>query len=71
MTASYVRARRAEDDSIPTCSYFEQYDIEGREFVLPAGVHNLDDVKEFGSFGIFCRWNFRWIEIMEFAGTIL
>ncbi|XP_034234805.1 general transcription and DNA repair factor IIH helicase subunit XPD [Thrips palmi] len=48
LTASYVRERHKSDDSVPVCSFFESYDIEGREGTVPPGVYNLDDLKAYG-----------------------
>ncbi|EUB64599.1 TFIIH basal transcription factor complex helicase subunit [Echinococcus granulosus] len=41
LTASFVRRRRQEDSSVPGCSFFEDFDLNGREEVLPTGVYNL------------------------------
>ncbi|XP_063600558.1 general transcription and DNA repair factor IIH helicase subunit XPD-like [Penaeus indicus] len=48
LTASYVRSRAQRDDTVPQCDYFEQFDLHGKEFPLPAGTYNLDDLREFG-----------------------
>jgi DNA excision repair protein ERCC-2 len=48
LTASYVRARHQKDPTVPVCSYYENFDLHGREFPLPPGVYNLDDLKEYG-----------------------
>lgn len=52
MTASFVRARRAlgADASAggDACSFYEKFDSEGKEFLLPNGVYNLDDLKSLG-----------------------
>lgn len=41
LTASFVRRRRQEDPSIPGCSFYEGFDLNGREEVLPTGIYNL------------------------------
>ena len=48
LTASYVRTRAQRDDAIPQCDFFEKFDLDGREFSLPAGCYNLDDLREYG-----------------------
>ncbi len=41
-TASFVRAKRTlHEQSAPFCQFFEDFDGNGREFVLPDGVYNL------------------------------
>lgn len=48
LTASYVRARHIQDDTVPICSFYESFDANGREFSLPPGIYNLDDLKKLG-----------------------
>ncbi|XP_064080184.1 general transcription and DNA repair factor IIH helicase subunit XPD-like [Macrobrachium nipponense] len=48
LTASYVRSRAQRDDTIPQCDVFEKFDLHGKEFPLPAGCYNLDDLREYG-----------------------
>ncbi|XP_044291474.1 general transcription and DNA repair factor IIH helicase subunit XPD isoform X2 [Varanus komodoensis] len=48
LTASYVRAQRQQDSSVPSCSFFEEFDAHGRQVPLPYGVYNLDNLKAFG-----------------------
>lgn len=48
LTASYVRARAQRDDTIPQCELFEKFDLHGREFPIPAGCYNFDDLRDFG-----------------------
>ncbi|KAK2510686.1 Ercc2, partial [Columba guinea] len=48
LTASYVRAQRQRDGSIPACRFFEDFDTHGRDVPLPYGVYNLDDLKAHG-----------------------
>ncbi|KHJ95642.1 DNA repair helicase [Oesophagostomum dentatum] len=47
LTASFVRARRQLDPSIPSCSFFENLDAQ-QHFSLPSGVWNLSDLKQLG-----------------------
>lgn len=50
MTASWIRqqAARGGGDAPELCSYYEHYDIEGREAEIPRGVFSLDDLKSMG-----------------------
>ena len=41
LTASFVRRKRQEDSSIPVCTFYEGFDLSGREEVLPVGIYNL------------------------------
>ncbi|CAF1477747.1 unnamed protein product, partial [Didymodactylos carnosus] len=54
--ASYVREQAKHDRSIKTCSYYEQYDQQGREFLMPYGVYNLDDMKQYGKLKHWCPY---------------
>lgn len=56
LTASYVRDRHRTDSSIPICQFYETFDIEGRETVMPPGVYNIDDLKNYGSIRNFCPY---------------
>lgn len=48
MTASFVREKAKTDKSIKLCQYYEQFDMEGREKLIPWGVYNLDDLTQHG-----------------------
>ncbi|KJH48808.1 DNA repair helicase [Dictyocaulus viviparus] len=48
LTASFVRARRQTDPSIPACSFFENLNAQ-QHFSLPHGVWNLNDLKQLGT----------------------
>jgi DNA excision repair protein ERCC-2 len=56
LTASFVRARHAGDDSVPICNFYEGFDAHGKEFPLPPGVYNLDDLKEYGQSKGWCPY---------------
>ncbi|KAK6024979.1 DNA repair helicase [Ostertagia ostertagi] len=47
LTASFVRARRQFDPSIPACSFFETLNTQ-QQFSLPPGIYNLSDLKQLG-----------------------
>ncbi|KAK4020853.1 hypothetical protein OUZ56_002797 [Daphnia magna] len=56
LTASFVRARHAADDAVPICEFYEGFDAHGKEFPLPPGVYNLDDLKEYGQMKRWCPY---------------
>lgn len=56
LTASYVRERHQADSTTPVCQYYEGFDIEGRESLLPPGIYNLDDLKQYGRERNWCPY---------------
>jgi DNA excision repair protein ERCC-2 len=56
LTASYVRERQQHEENAPACQYFEGFELEGRESLLPVGVYSLDDLKEFGRQRNWCPY---------------
>lgn len=48
LTASFVRERHAQNEAVAICDFYESFDAEGRETMMPAGVFGLDDLKQFG-----------------------
>jgi DNA excision repair protein ERCC-2 len=56
LTASFVRDKAKQDSSIPTCEFYEKFDLEGRESLIPYGVYNLDDLKELGKDKKWCPY---------------
>ncbi|XP_054651189.1 general transcription and DNA repair factor IIH helicase subunit XPD isoform X2 [Dunckerocampus dactyliophorus] len=48
LTASYIRAQRHSNPNLPACRFYEEFDAVGRQVPLPAGIYNLDDLKDFG-----------------------
>jgi DNA excision repair protein ERCC-2 len=48
MTASFVREKAKSDGSIKLCSFYEQFELDGKDKLVPWGVYNLDDLKEIG-----------------------
>uniref|UniRef100_W5LWZ8 RAD3-like helicase DEAD domain-containing protein n=1 Tax=Lepisosteus oculatus TaxID=7918 RepID=W5LWZ8_LEPOC len=48
LTASYIRAQRHGNPSLPSCRFYEEFDALGRQVPIPAGIYNLDDLKAFG-----------------------
>ncbi|WKX99575.1 hypothetical protein Q1695_014449 [Nippostrongylus brasiliensis] len=47
LTASFVRARRQIDPSLPCCSFFETL-VSKQQFSLSPGVWNISDLKQLG-----------------------
>jgi DNA excision repair protein ERCC-2 len=56
MTASFIREKAKKDKTINLCSFYEQYDLEGRDQLIPWGVYNLDDLKEIGRKRNWCPY---------------
>ncbi|KAG8042095.1 hypothetical protein G9C98_000086 [Cotesia typhae] len=56
LTASYVRARHNYDDTTPICSFYEGFDEEGRERVMPPGIYSIDDIKDYGRDRNWCPY---------------
>ncbi|TKS80634.1 TFIIH basal transcription factor complex helicase XPD subunit [Collichthys lucidus] len=48
LTASYIRSQRHSEPDLPLCRFYEEFDAVGRQVPLPAGIYNLDDLKDFG-----------------------
>ncbi|PFX15488.1 TFIIH basal transcription factor complex helicase XPD subunit-like isoform X2 [Stylophora pistillata] len=48
LTASYIRLRHKEDNTVPVCALYEAFDEHGKEEKISPGVYNLGDLKEFG-----------------------
>jgi DNA excision repair protein ERCC-2 len=56
MTASFMREKAKTDKTISLCSYYEKFDLEGRDQLIPWGVYNLDDLKEIGHKKNWCPY---------------
>lgn len=48
LTASHKRLAHKHDPSVEICSFYEQFDAHGRELLLPPGVYNIDDLRDYG-----------------------
>nr|XP_027200231.1 general transcription and DNA repair factor IIH helicase subunit XPD-like [Dermatophagoides pteronyssinus] len=55
MTASHKRQKN-HDNPDALCSFYEQFENEGREFVLPNGIYNIDDLKDLGRKQGYCPY---------------
>ncbi|XP_012277537.1 TFIIH basal transcription factor complex helicase XPD subunit isoform X2 [Orussus abietinus] len=56
LTASYVRDRHNYDESTPICNFYEGFDMEGREQMMPPGIYSIDDIKEYGKDRNWCPY---------------
>ncbi|XP_022129389.1 general transcription and DNA repair factor IIH helicase subunit XPD [Pieris rapae] len=56
LTASYIRDRHEHDSSVPICQFYEGFNTEGRESMLPYGVYNVDDLKQYGADRNWCPY---------------
>lgn len=56
LTASHKRSMAVVDPNVDICAFFEAFERNGREFPLPAGVYNLDDLKEYGRKNGWCPY---------------
>ncbi|XP_032819762.2 general transcription and DNA repair factor IIH helicase subunit XPD [Petromyzon marinus] len=56
LTASYVRNRHSSDGSVPVCSFYEDFNTNGREVPMPPGIYSLDDLKEYGRQKHWCPY---------------
>lgn len=56
LTASYIRDRHNYDDTVPVCSFYEGFNLYGKEKPIQPGVYNLDDLKEIGREMSWCPY---------------
>ncbi|KAH9634609.1 hypothetical protein HF086_009261 [Spodoptera exigua] len=56
LTASYIRDRHESDSSIPICQFYEGFNREGKESMLPYGVYTIDDLKQYGADRNWCPY---------------
>jgi DNA excision repair protein ERCC-2 len=56
LTAPYVRDRYQYDDTVPICQYFEGFQAEGKEALLPYGVYGIEELKDFGRQRNWCPY---------------
>ena len=56
LTASYVRERHHLDENVPVCSFYEGFDSEGRELLMPPGIYSIDDLKDYGRDRNWCPY---------------
>lgn len=56
LTASYVRERHHYDDTVPICSYYETFDLEGRELLMTPGIYSIEDIKNYARDKNWCPY---------------
>ncbi|XP_076619861.1 general transcription and DNA repair factor IIH helicase subunit XPD [Colletes latitarsis] len=56
LTASYIRERHNYDESTPICNFYEGFDMEGKEQIMPPGIYSIDDLKEYGKDRNWCPY---------------
>nr|XP_003700951.1 PREDICTED: TFIIH basal transcription factor complex helicase XPD subunit [Megachile rotundata] len=56
LTASYVRERHNYDESTPICNFYEGFDMEGKEQLMPPGIYSIDDLKDYGRDRNWCPY---------------
>lgn len=56
LTASYVRERHQYDDTTLVCQYYEGFNMDGKESMLPSGMYSLDDLKQYGRDRNWCPY---------------
>ena len=56
LTASYIRERHNYDESTPICNFYEGFDMEGKEQMMPPGIYSIDDLKEYGRDRNWCPY---------------
>ncbi|CAF0873173.1 unnamed protein product [Brachionus calyciflorus] len=56
LTASFIREKAKSDKTIKLCSFYEQFESEGQDSLIPSGVYNLDDLKQMGQRKNWCPY---------------
>ncbi|XP_076175840.1 general transcription and DNA repair factor IIH helicase subunit XPD isoform X1 [Ptiloglossa arizonensis] len=56
LTASYIRERHNYDETTPICNFYEGFDMEGKEQIVPPGIYSIDDLKEYGKDRNWCPY---------------
>lgn len=56
LTASWVRSAAESNPNIELCPFFEGFEKEGQETILPAGVYTLHDLRVFGREKGYCPY---------------
>lgn len=55
MTASY-RRQKNQDNLELLCNFFEKFEYDAREFMLPNGIYNIDNLKDLGRQKGYCPY---------------
>ena len=56
LTASFIREKAKSDSKVELCEFYENFDANGKLEMLPSGVYNLDDLKEYGRKNGYCPY---------------
>ncbi|XP_069769275.1 general transcription and DNA repair factor IIH helicase subunit XPD isoform X3 [Narcine bancroftii] len=56
LTASHVRMQHSSNPTVPTCRFYEEFDVHGKQEPLSNGVYNLDDLKIYGRQKSWCPY---------------
>lgn len=56
LTASFIREQAKSDSKVELCEFYENFDANGKLEMLPSGVYNLDDLKEYGRKNGYCPY---------------
>jgi len=56
LTASWVRERHEKDAAVKVCTFFEEYENQGAEALLEAGVYTLEELRNVGSQKGWCPY---------------
>ncbi len=70
ITASWVRQRKEQNDSIQVCEFFEGFDSHGAQSLLEPGVYTLDNLRELGKKNKWCPY-FTARHMIKFANVIV
>ncbi|VDO06160.1 unnamed protein product [Rodentolepis nana] len=56
LTASFIRRQHRDNADVPVCSFYENFDISGREEILPTAIYSLKDLQAYGKNKGFCPY---------------
>mmetsp|Transcript_14369 Transcript_14369/g.23917 ORF Transcript_14369/g.23917 Transcript_14369/m.23917 type:complete len:770 (+) Transcript_14369:56-2365(+) len=70
LTSSWIRQAAEENATVELCKFFEEYDRNGTDAMLPLGVYTLDDMKAFGRKYTWCPY-FLARHMIKFAHIIV
>ncbi|KAI5067370.1 hypothetical protein GOP47_0017898 [Adiantum capillus-veneris] len=70
LTASWVRASAVDNLDIELCPFFETYEKQGAEALLPSGVYTLQDLRSYGKQKGWCPY-FLARHMIQFANVVV
>ncbi|VUZ41897.1 unnamed protein product, partial [Hymenolepis diminuta] len=56
LTASFVRRQHRDNEDVPICTFYENFDNGGREEIIPTGVYSLKDLQAYGKSKGYCPY---------------